>query len=152
MIRALSLFFLNYAAMVNLQPGVPHAELAIANTVAMLETEPLFEDDKLEVAVVVGAEFEESSFRARVVGDGGRSCGALQVWNGCRLTVLESLISGIEQIRLSFSMSKNCEWCGYLGGPHGIESSRVRRMSLHRERAIARLLADLSTDEGLAQR
>jgi len=150
-LTAIFAFAMNYV-----QPAQNHDELAGLTAYAVIE-DPLFDDDVIDVtpgaiATITSGEAEESSLRIDAIGDHGRSCGALQKWDGCRLSRLAALEAGIDQIRLSFAMSKTCPWCGFLAGPRGIESPHVRRMSKHRERLTVRILAalagaDLSTAE-----
>ena len=141
--RLLRLIVLFYAGMVAKQPGVPHAELAIQAATAMEQSEPLFQDDRLSVAVVLATMLEESSFRTGIDGDGGSSHGVMQLWGKPGLSVIENVQGGIEQLRISFNTCHDAPYAAYLAGPRGCKVPRVRRLSRHREATTVQILAGL---------
>lgn len=151
--HALALYILVSAALLFVQPTTSHTDLAIANTSAILLAAPLVDDEKAEISIVTGNETEESSLRTDAIGDHGLSSGPMQIFRARPMTTTENVMAGIEQLRISFALCKSAPFADYVFGPKGCTSDRARRLSKHRERLVARILASLmSTGEEIARK
>lgn len=145
MLRLLHVFTLCLTGMTAEQPGIGHTELCLVNAMAIVQTEPLEPTDEREVADVLSNEEQESSFRINAVGDHGRSTGPMQILNGAKLSTLENVKAGIEQMRISFAICKEHRFAPYVGGPRGCDDPKLQRMSSGREHLAARILSEITS-------
>jgi hypothetical protein len=139
-------------AMQFVQPSVDHADLAIADTAAIFAHAPLRPTLEDEIADVVATESDEASLKTEAVGDSGKSHGPMQLWLRPGLSTVENVGAGIEQLRIAGALCKEHRFADYVAGPSGCTSPRALRLSKHRERLAARILAELTNEEGVAQR
>ena len=142
LIRYLALTASITAAMTTIQPATNHDALA-AQIASVAIWHPLFDDDDgtLTAAQLRAGAFEESSFNPSAVGKAGE-IGLFQIWKGGERMKdpIANAIAGVNQMRISFADSPRYPWAEFLGGPKGIESARVRRLSSRREALAARIL------------
>ena len=144
--RAFRLYALALAIVL---PVAPKGELA-ARAIAYVATvdPPLFEDDTtgdLTEAVLLANARQESTFNVDAVGKAGE-VGLMQIWKGSAAMrdPVTNVRESLRQLRISYAMAPRCPFCAYLGGPRGIASARVRRLSAHREALAASVLRDMT--------
>lgn len=126
------------AAMTALAPGRDHAALGNAIATVLAEEAPLYTDDadrRRTAALVVAVAFRESTFRNDVVGDGGHSVCAMQIYDGPRylLDEPEACIRwGVKMLRQSIKVDREHPVAFYARGPrwrtpqaHGISRDRT---------------------------
>jgi hypothetical protein len=141
------IFVLCLLAMTSEQPFQSHTALALTTTAAIMQSEPLSSDPAKDVASIIETMTEESSLNTEAIGDHGRSFGPMQILNGKKLSTVENIKAGIEQIRISREMCKAHPYAAYLGGPHACDSTRLQRTSDYRERRIEKLYKNITSNK-----
>ena len=140
------------AAMTVLAPGRDHAELGAAIAKVVDAERPLFRDDadrRRTAALVVAVAFRESSLRADVVGDHGRSFCAMQIHrsSGGSPALLEDAEAcsrtGVAMLRASSRVCSAHPVAWYAAGPRGCASPRAQRISRDRVALARRLLREV---------
>lgn len=117
-----------------LAPGRDHT--ALAHAVASVAS------SEAEAALLTAVAFKESSLRNDVVGDGGHSVCAMQIYDGPRSYLSDPVACvtrGVKMLRESAKVDPKFPVSFYARGPR-YKSEEARRISLDRMQLAAKLL------------
>ncbi len=143
-----SLYWVVLAMMLRLSPAEHpigrHGALAVAISTVVTEEGALFSSDEtLErtSALLVAIAFRESSLTANILGDGGRSVCAMQIYGGAKSLnddPIACIRAGYRMLRTSIRVDRENPVAFYARGPR-YASEEARRISRDRM-ALARSL------------
>ena len=130
-------------------PMVRHGALATAIVTVAFEEPPLFKNDESRVrttALLVAIAFRESSLQTNIVGDGGRSVCAFQIYGGNKALLEDPeacVRKAYHMLQESIRIDRENPVAFYARGPR-YQSREARRLSADRVAVSQRLLRGLA--------